>query len=282
MALLVWLGAYLVGAIPFGYLMARRRGVDILKAGSGNIGATNVGRVLGKKLGILVFLLDGAKGAVPVAVALALKKDMPSEGFVESGWLEVGAGLAAFLGHLFPVYLRFRGGKGVATGAGVALVLLPGPALGALLAWVTVVAATNYVSLASLAAVVVLGGLQWTGSADATDPRTLFCILAGVLVVVKHRGNIVRIVQGTENRIRWGDPVRRVLHLLALGLWFGSAVFFTFVVALSLLSTFEGLGKEENRPAWFPLPESFARRDAEIDGYDVMSALKFWNGRTAV
>src|ERR1700730_4116847 len=93
LTVLTWLGAYLVGAIPFGDLVARRRGVDILKAGSGNIGATNVGRVLGKKLGILVFLLDGAKGALPVAVALALKKEAPSEYFFQSGWLEVGAGL---------------------------------------------------------------------------------------------------------------------------------------------------------------------------------------------
>src|ERR1700730_11259696 len=93
LVVLIWLGSYLVGAIPFGYLMARRRGVDIFKTGSGNFGATNVGRVLGKKLGILVFLLDFAKGALPVAVALAIKKEAPSEYFFQSGWLEVGAGL---------------------------------------------------------------------------------------------------------------------------------------------------------------------------------------------
>src|SRR4051812_39483567 len=113
LALLIWLGAYLIGAIPFGYLVARWRGVDIFKAGSGNIGATNVGRVLGKRFGILVFLLDFAKGAVPVAVALALKGEMlettpPGPPFVRGGdeflargWLEVGAGLTAFLGYLF-------------------------------------------------------------------------------------------------------------------------------------------------------------------------------------
>src|SRR5437763_15453317 len=96
--------SYLVGAVPFGYLVARWRGVDIFQAGSGNIGATNVGRVLGKKFGILVFLFDFAKGALPVAAALALKKDYRGEELPEHGWLEVGAGLAAFLGHLFPVY----------------------------------------------------------------------------------------------------------------------------------------------------------------------------------
>src|SRR5881275_2821906 len=93
------LTAYLVGAIPFGYLVARWRGVDIFQAGSGNIGATNVGRVLGKKLGILVFLLDFAKGALPVAAALWLKQHMPPQDIVARGWLEVGTGLAVFLGH---------------------------------------------------------------------------------------------------------------------------------------------------------------------------------------
>ena len=173
-ALLVWGASYLVGAIPFGYLVARWRGVDIFQAGSGNIGATNVGRVLGKKFGLLVFVLDFAKGAVPVAAALALKGHLdPGQDFVERGWLEVGAGLAAFLGHLFPIYLRFRGGKGVATGAGVVAVLVPGPALGAVLAWVAVVAATGYVSLASMAAAAVLTGLYLAGAGgpDLGEPR---------------------------------------------------------------------------------------------------------------
>src|SRR4051795_10569030 len=97
-----WTAAYLVGAIPFGYLVARARGVDIFKAGSGNIGATNVGRVLGRKSGVLVFVLDFLKGVVPTAI-------MCSTFGVTAG---VAAGLAAFLGHLFPAYLRFHGGKG--------------------------------------------------------------------------------------------------------------------------------------------------------------------------
>src|SRR5271156_180934 len=142
--------AYLVGAIPFGYLVARWRGVDILHQGSGNIGATNVGRVLGRRFGILVFVLDFAKGALPVLAAQT----------VGPGWLPVTAGLAAFLGHLFPVYLRFRGGKGVATSAGVVAVLLPWPALGAVLTWVAVVCSTRYVSLASLVAALALCGVQ--------------------------------------------------------------------------------------------------------------------------
>src|SRR5262249_6431989 len=109
--------SYLLGSVPFGVIVGRARGVDIFKAGSGNIGATNVGRVLGRKSGVLVFVLDFLKGALPTAIMyLAFG--------VTAG---VAAGLAAFLGHLFPAYLRFHGGKGVATGFGVTLVLLPGP-----------------------------------------------------------------------------------------------------------------------------------------------------------
>src|ERR1700738_5228241 len=152
--LLTFLVAYLVGGVPFGYLIARARGVDILRQGSGNIGATNVGRVLGRRCGILCFLLDFAKGALPVAVALLVRSSSDAEEQLGLGpdLLPVTAGLAAFLGHLFPVYLRFRGGKGVATGAGVVAVLLPGPALGAIFVWFAVVSASRYVSLASVAA----------------------------------------------------------------------------------------------------------------------------------
>src|SRR5438128_6333454 len=103
-AVLTILGAYLIGAIPFGYLVARARGVDIFAAGSGNIGATNVGRVLGRRFGLLVFLLDFSKGALPVAAATLISQASDS-GLPPDG-LRVGAGLAAFLGHLFPVYLR--------------------------------------------------------------------------------------------------------------------------------------------------------------------------------
>src|SRR5215831_7238517 len=130
--------AYLVGAVPFGYLVGRWRGVDIFQHGSGNIGATNVGRVLGRSFGLLVFALDFAKGAVPAFVAWTVGARIPAEelGGLPRDIFGVGAGLAAFLGHLYPPYLHFRGGKGVATGAGVVAVLLPTGALAALLAWV--------------------------------------------------------------------------------------------------------------------------------------------------
>src|SRR5438094_10433846 len=146
--------AYLVGATPFGYLVARRRGVDLFAHGSGNIGATNVGRVLGRRFGILVFVLDFLKGALPTLAATLL--DRTAQPDLPADTLPVTAGLAAFLGHLFPIYLRFRGGKGVATGAGVVTVLLPGPACAALATWVFVVLASRYVSLASLVAALAL------------------------------------------------------------------------------------------------------------------------------
>src|SRR5262245_28734497 len=149
-------GAYLIGALPFGWLVARWRGVDIFAHGSGNIGATNVGRVLGRRFGLLVFLLDFAKGAIPVAAGLALAARLDPSTPVPPEVYGVGAGLAALLGHLFSPCLGFRGGKGVATGAGVVVVLFPVAALGALLAWIAVVSATRTVSLASLTAAVTL------------------------------------------------------------------------------------------------------------------------------
>src|SRR6266849_4997641 len=110
---LTFLAAYFIGAIPFGYLIARRRGVDILRQGSGNIGATNVGRILGWRFGVLVFLLDFAKGTLPALAAAWLAERVGSG--LPAHSLEVAAGLAAFLGHMFPIYLGFHGGKGVAT-----------------------------------------------------------------------------------------------------------------------------------------------------------------------
>ena len=149
------LAAYLVGAIPFGYLVARLNGVDIFRAGSGNIGATNVARVVGRRAGLLVFALDMLKGAVPVALAVPLSR-LLTEDPVTTGrdeLVRVLAAVAAFLGHLFPVWLGFRGGKGVATGLGTVLVLVPGPAAVALLVWLAAVSAKHFVSFGS-----ILGG----------------------------------------------------------------------------------------------------------------------------
>ncbi len=253
--------AYGLGGVPFGYLVARGRGVDIEKHGSGNIGATNVGRVLGRPYGVLVFVLDFAKGAVPVALALgSAQRWQPTA----TAYLGVTAGLAAFLGHLFSPWLRFRGGKGVATGAGVVFVLVPLAALAALGVWLVVLAAWRYVSLASVAAALALCGvyvITAPGPLDAEHlPRTLFCGVAAALVVLRHRANLKRLAQGNENRLGETTVMQllgKTLHVLAVGLWFGAAVFFTFVVGLSLFGNFEAVAASEQRPVWFPVSPPF-------------------------
>jgi acyl-phosphate glycerol 3-phosphate acyltransferase len=260
---LTLLASYLIGAIPFGYLVARRHGIDILKQGSGNIGATNVGRLLGRRLGLLVFVLDAAKGALPVVAAMgvgqAVSLDLPPDA------LPVAAGLAAFLGHLFPVYLRFRGGKGVATGAGVVAVLLPGPFIGALLVWLAVASASRYVSLASLlaaASLCVFRLLTPEPFARSHVILTLFCFLAALLVGLRHRANIRRLIHGTENRLPENPAMAllaKTLHVLALGLWFGTTLFFSLIVGLTLFGTLQSLAEKESdeRPSWLPLPPAF-------------------------
>jgi glycerol-3-phosphate acyltransferase PlsY len=275
---LIWLPvtmvvSYLVGSIPFGYVVARLRGVNIFAVGSGNIGATNVGRVLGRKYGVLVFLLDFAKGALPVQAALHLPDfgiELPPE------WLGVAAGFSTFLGHLFPVYLGFRGGKGVATGAGIVVVLVPWPALAAVCAWAVVVLSSRYVSAASVVAAVVLAGVRilsmpapWYGPEVVV---TLFCALAASLVIVRHLPNLRRLWSGTENKIKESDIMlffSKMIHVLALGLWFGMVAFFTLAGAL----IFDALTKEaekpepankearlaSDRPLWFPVPEEMKK-----------------------
>lgn len=242
-ALLI-LAAYLIGAIPFGYLVGRLKGVDLFKVGSGNIGATNAGRVLGRAWGVLVFALDYLKGAVPVAAVIPLSARIGAEGDPEL--LRALAAAAAFLGHLFPVYLGFRGGKGVATGAGVVSVLVPGPTAAAVISWGVVAILTRYVSLASVAAVAVLVIVRlidvpvWRFGLGG--PVTAFCVVGSAFVVIKHKGNLRRLLAGTESRIEDG-PMRqtllRGLHLLAVGFWFGGAGFFNFVAAPAIFESFK-------------------------------------------
>lgn len=232
-SVLLLVASYLLGAVPFGYLVARGRGVDILRQGSGNIGATNVGRVLGRRWGLVVFVLDFAKGAVPVAAANLFAQQGPARP------ISVGAGVAAFLGHLFPVYLRFRGGKGVATAAGVVAVLVPVPFLAAILAWLSVFASSRYVSLASLVAAAVLCLVRllltlhpWSESEVII---TGFCLAAAALILFRHHANVRRLLAGTENRFGETPTMTqlvKVLHVLAVGLWFGTLVFFTLVGAV--------------------------------------------------
>jgi acyl-phosphate glycerol 3-phosphate acyltransferase len=268
--ILTLLAAYLLGAIPFGYLVARGRGVDILQSGSGNIGATNVGRVLGRRFGIFVFVLDFAKGALPAAVATWLEgnTDWNSSNFLPPDSLRVAAGLVAFLGHLFPIYLRFCGGKGVATGAGVVAVLLPIPLLVGLLVWVTVLSVSRYVSLASITAAVLLTAFRL-----ATTPfpfsrdhgiLTSFCLLAAVLVIARHRTNLQRLFQGSENRLKETPTMlllAKTIHVLAVGLWFGTAVFFT-ITGVVMFQAFEEISVKSRgeRPLWFPEPLEYHRK----------------------
>jgi acyl-phosphate glycerol 3-phosphate acyltransferase len=257
---LLFLASYLLGAVPFGWLVGRAHGIDISKHGSGNIGATNVGRVLGKKYGVLVFVLDFAKGALPVAAA----KLLPDAGVPREA-LTVAAGVAAFLGHLFPVYLKFRGGKGVATGAGVVAVLLPLPALAALLTWVVVVFATRYVSVASVAAAVALCVAHlFPAPQPWAYPESIvstFCLVAASLVAARHAGNLRRLLDGTEHRLKESPTMMlfsKTLHVLALGLWFGSAAFFTLAGVL-IFDAFDKVSKapRDERPSWLPLPAEF-------------------------
>jgi acyl phosphate:glycerol-3-phosphate acyltransferase len=252
--------SYLIGAIPFGYLVGCWRGVDIMKQGSGNIGATNVGRVLGRPFGVLVFLLDFAKGGGPALAAKWFASAHPLELPPDS--LPVSAAVAAFLGHLYPIYLRFHGGKGVATAAGAVSVLLPVPTLAALLTWIVVVLAGRYVSLASLAAAAVLCAFRLLLTPQPWNAEhnilTLFCLIAAGLIFLRHRANIGRLLHGNENRLKETPTMLhfcKILHVLALGLWFGTVIFFSFVVGLNLFETFERVAAEPpaERPIWFPM-----------------------------
>jgi acyl-phosphate glycerol 3-phosphate acyltransferase len=259
------LGSYLLGSVPFGYLVARARGVDILRRGSGNIGATNVGRVLGRRFGMLVFALDFAKGALPVLAARALGP-AAAEGWPADA-VPVAAGVAAFLGHLFPAWLRFRGGKGVATAAGVVAVLLPLPFLAAFLAWLTLFVSTRIMSLASILAAVLLCVLRLSLTPDPWSPAHAvvsgFCLLTAGLVIARHHANIRRLLAGTENRFPESPAMLllpRTLHLFAVGLWFGTLAFFTLAGAV-LFQTFEQKSAlpAADRPPWLPVPAAYDR-----------------------
>jgi glycerol-3-phosphate acyltransferase PlsY len=208
-------GGYLVGSVPFGWLIGRMRGVDIREHGSRNIGATNCGRVCGAPWGVLAFVLDVAKGFLPVFLAATYWAPMQAEahGPRVAILLLVAVAVAPILGHVFPVWLRFRGGKAVATSLGVlaALPMLQWMALAAFGVWVMAVLATRYVSVASsVAAVVFVGGYLVFESAKAWGdylPVTVFVVLLVATVLVRHRSNYLRLIRGTENKV-WGGKKR--------------------------------------------------------------------------
>lgn len=194
---LAFLCAYLIGSVPFGLLIAKAvRGIDIRSFGSGNVGATNVGRALGKGWFFVVFLLDAAKGALPVMFLPMLVDDATAW---SAGTLEVGCGLAAVLGHVFSVFLKFRGGKGVATTAGAILAISPPAAGSTLIVFVLVFLVFRYVSLASVLAALAFPALTWW--LDGRTSVLLFAGIVAVLVAVRHQSNLRRLVQGTEPKI---------------------------------------------------------------------------------
>jgi len=195
------LGSYLMGSIPFGLVLGRVAGVDVRAGGSGNIGATNVARLAGRRLGTLTLLCDMLKGILPMLAAAWFLPETPGR----ETWVAVCGG-AAFLGHLFPLYLRFRGGKGVATALGLFLYLTPAAALIAALVFVVVVHNWGYVSLGSLSAALLLPGLVWLLSGSVEN--TLLALGVGVLIWLKHRDNIGRLRRGEEKSWRKQDAGR--------------------------------------------------------------------------
>ena len=193
--------AYLLGSIPFGYLLVRLRGDgDVRETGSGGTGATNVTRRAGKGAGLLTLLLDALKGMAAVLVARAVLG-------TSDEWWVCAAAVAAVLGHVFPVWLRFRGGKGVATGLGVFLVLAPLATACALVVFVAVVWLWRFVSLGSIVAAAVLPLAVWALSVLGVSDRVAAPVLAvavtgAALIIVMHRANIGRLVRGEESRLK--------------------------------------------------------------------------------
>lgn len=191
---LVVFAAYLVGGIPFGYIIGRMRGVDVREVGSKNIGATNVFRTVGKKWGLLAFACDVLKGALPTLVA---KAALPSAAL----WV----GVACVTGHMLTPYMKFRGGKGVATAFGMLLALVPGVVGCAFAVFVVFFALSNFISLGSCLAALFLAVTIWfpvLGTRGADDLAQCLLVTAVALFIIwKHRSNIARLVKGCENKV---------------------------------------------------------------------------------
>lgn len=199
--LIAVLVGYLLGSIPTGYVVARAKGVDIRSAGSGNIGATNVFRILGTPAGILVLLVDAAKGWIAVLIGMRMIWPWIAPDVVTgtAEWLGVAAGVAAVLGHNYTFWLGFKGGKGIATSAGVLAGLVPLALLVALGVWIAVVVLSRYVSLASILGAFVLPFAVWFWR-YSTLMITITALLAA-MAIYKHKSNIQRLLKGTENKV---------------------------------------------------------------------------------
>lgn len=215
--------SFLIGSVPFGWIFGKMNGVDIREHGSGNIGATNVWRILGKKWGLPCFILDMLKGLVPVLLVSCLVQYKNHEPMVAISFLknyrhdypmltaqiiQVLSGLCAILGHNFSPWVNFKGGKGIATSAGVLLGLMPAGTVLIIITWLIVFFITRYVSLASIMAAAVLPIISLWGSwyhgkiQDGTwnKPLFAFSLFAGIMAIWKHRTNIKRLREGTEHR----------------------------------------------------------------------------------
>lgn len=197
------IGAYALGSIPWGFIIGRFYGVDVRTVGSKNIGATNVTRTVGRLPGKICFILDFLKGGLPVLAAQYVTAAMNCQ----SAWLVIAVMFAAILGHIFPVFLSFKGGKGVSTAAGAIMALAPLPLLVAFAVWTVVFFVFRYVSLASICAAAVLPVTAWVfklcsiGSPVARAPWTLvFLTIIAVLAIARHHSNIKRLLNGTESR----------------------------------------------------------------------------------
>lgn len=201
---IVVLVAYLIGSIPFGYLIVRHKvGADIRESGSGGTGATNVSRRAGKAAGVFTLVLDALKGVLAIIVAQTIIGESGSS----IDWLTAAAAIAVIVGHIFPVWLRFRGGKGVATGVGVFLMLAPIATFCAAIIFIVVVTITKYVSLGSMAAAAIIPLFVWMDMVfikPITDlwPLLTAAVAGAMLIIFAHRGNIRRLVEGTEPKFR--------------------------------------------------------------------------------
>lgn len=199
--IVIAVAAYLLGSIPSGYLVARAKGIDIRAAGSGNIGATNVFRMVGKTAGVFALIVDGLKGYAACTWLCDWVLALTGGPTTNTEPYRILAGITAVLGHNFTCWLKFKGGKGVATSAGVFFALAPLAAGIALVTWMVTAVLTRYVSIASIAAAVALPTAVWL-TKETKDSLLLGIVTTalGLLAIFKHRGNIQRLLNGTEQR----------------------------------------------------------------------------------
>ncbi len=200
--IIIFIGAYLFGATPWGFIIGKMKGIDIREHGSGNIGATNITRTLGGGYGKLCFLLDTLKGFLPVYITMLVVEQKILEVDVDNAMII--ATLATVMGHIFPVYLKFKGGKGISTTGGALLALAPGAFICSGLLWVVVFKTSRYVSLASIIAAATLPFNAWVlnliGLSKTTTTLFVFLAILGLLAVIRHISNIKRLLNGTESR----------------------------------------------------------------------------------